>query len=594
MIQAINYLEAVSKFLYPRTCKIFLDPHRLTSYFIGMPISKINFFETGIWQEGALLRRIERNLAEPDDLLASGQWKAALPPPVFEKISDLLAGGKSRAVAGFDPAGYLDEVALPQSLTAGRTNRDVLRAFHLIKTYRPDPRYFPFSRKKGAWVQKIFLILSRISPSLVAALDRLIDPLAVRLTEEKYHTDRYRSAPYGSFEDIDKGAQSDLSKEACYLGILRRQVPQFTWDRGPHTGSIDAGRRADENFGTYDIAVKFGFSDSQARRMATKCYDVDISRTHYHDPLDRTRLRITGTVGEIGDIQRHYNRSPAGAEDTRITAARIHLDRALRLADDGFYDAAEQEFGIGLHSLQDIFSHAQLTPSVHTCLGEFPDLVKYHPLSMFETALATEGYFKKFIAGLNLKPLAPAAESHGTIPFSDPFIGGTAAPEGRAAVSQIIAAFPQKLTAFLRDKGIRIYVGATETLPTELGFGVDLDGDGRVTPGKWVDVNRDGEKQWFEVEDQLDIGKKWNRQPAAYNHFNRTIFVSARALKDPGLEKVIKHETNHAIDWTLQDDPHLSAGWNAYLDKLYNAARRRGTIAFDELDPHEYFAAIDQ
>ena len=559
-----------------------------------MSISKINFFQPQIWEDGALLQEIERNLAAPDDLLASGQWKPALAPLVVEKYKDILRGSKGRAVASFDPAGYLAEVGLPQSLTAGRTNSDVLRAFHLISDYRPDARYFPFSKKTGALVQKIFLSTSRISTSLVTSVDRLIDPLAVKMTEIKYQTNQYHSAPYGKFEEIVKGEQPDLPKEARYLGILRKKVPQFAWDRGPHTGSIDPGRRANEDFGTYDIAVKFGFSEEQAGRMATKCYDVDISQTHYHDPRDRTKPRITGTVGEIGDIQRHYNRSPSGVEDTRITAARIHLDRALRLADDGFYDAAEQEFGIGLHSLQDIFSHAQLTPTTHTCLGEFPDLVKYHPLSMFETALATEGYFKKFIAGLNLKPLDPAPESQGAIPFSDPFIGGNAAPQDQALLSQKIAAFPEKLTAFLKNNGVRIFVGAEETLPTELGFGVDLDGDGNVTPGKWVDVNTDGEKQWFEVEDQFDIGEKWDRQPAAYNHQNRTIFISARVLKDPGLEAVLKHEINHAIDLTFGDDPRLNAKWNAYVSKLYNAARRQATIAFDELDPHEYFARIEQ
>jgi hypothetical protein len=298
-------------------------------------------------------------------------------------------------------------------------------------------------------------------------------------------------------------------------------------------------------------------------------------------------------VGEIGDIQRHYNRSPAGVEDTRITAARIHLDRALSLADDGFYDAAEQEFGIGLHSLQDIFSHAQLTPTIHTCLGEFPDLVKYHPLSLFETAVATEGYFKKFIAGLNLKPLDPVPESQAEISFSDPFIGGTAAPQDQTLVSQKIAVFPEKLVTFLKNNGIRIFVGAMETLPTELGFGVDLDGDGNVSPGKWLDVNRDGQKQWFEVEDQLDADITWNQQPAAYNHQNRIIFISARLLKEPGWEVVLKHEINHSIELTLQKDPRLSLKWNAYINKLYNAARRQGTIAFDELDPHENFAGID-
>ena len=558
-----------------------------------MPISKIDFFQPGIWKDGALLKEIELNLAAAVDLFASGQWKPALTPGVLEKYNDILRASKCRDVERFDPAGYLSEVGLPQSLTAGRTNSDVLRTFHLINSYRPDARYFPFSKKAGALIQKIFLSISRISPSVVIAADRLIDPLAVKMTEKKYQTDQYRAAPYGKFEEIVKGEQSDLSKEARYLGVLRKKVPQFAWDRGPHSGSIDAGRRANEDFGTYDIAVKFGFSKDQARRMATMCYDVDISQTHYHAPGDRTKLRITGTVGEIGDIQRHYNRSPAGAEDTRITAARIHLDRSLRLADDGFYDAAEQELGIGLHSLQDIFSHAQLTPTTHTCLGEFPDLVKYHPLSLFETAVATEGYFKKFIAGLNLKPLGPAPGSQAEIQFPDPFIGGTGAPQDQARVSQKIAAFPEKLATFLKDNGIRIFVGAEETLPTELGFGVDLDGDGNISPGKWVDVNRDGQKQWFEMEDQFDAGKVWNRQPAAYNHQNRIIFISARLLKEPGWEAVLKHEINHAIDLTLQEDPRLSLKWNAYINKLYDDARRQGTIAFDELDPHENFAGID-
>ena len=556
-----------------------------------MPISKINFFKPGIWEDGALLQEIERNLATPDDLFASGQWKPAVTPGVFEKYKDILRNRKGRDVKRFDPAGYLAEVGLPQSVTAGRTNSDVLRVFHLIDEYRPDARYFPFSRKTGALVQKVFLAISRISTSAAMAVDRLIDPLAVRMTEKKYQTDQYHPAPYGRFKEIVKAEQSDLPKEARYLGVLRKKVPQFAWDRGPHSGSIDPGRRDNEDFGTYDIAVNFGFSEAQARRMATMCYDVDIGQTHYHDPRDPTKLRITGTVGEIGDIQRHYNRSPAGAEDTRITAARIHLDRALRLGADGYYDAAEREFGIGLHSLQDIFSHAQLTPSTHTCLGEFPDLVKYHPLSMFETAVVTEGYFKKFIAGLDLKPLEPTPESEAEGLFFDSIIGGTAAPQDRERVSQKIAAFPQKLVTFLKDSGIRIFAAAAETLPTELGFGADLDGDGKISPGKWVDVNGDGRKQWFEVEDQFDTGKTWGRQPAAYNHQKRIIFLSARVLREPGLEAALKHEINHAIDLTLHEDRRLNAKWTAYINKLYNTARRQGTIAFDALDPHEFFAA---
>jgi hypothetical protein len=543
-----------------------------------MSISKINFFRPGIWENGALLKEIERNLAVADDHLASGRWKPAIESRMFEKYKDTLGG---RPLESFDPDGYLVELGLGESMTAGRSNIDLLRAFHLIQEYRPDPRYFPLAKNIAAFVQKIFLSTSRIFPALVNAVDRLVDPLAVKMTERNYQTDRYHSAPYGRIEEIIKGDRSDLPKEARYLGILRQKVPQFAWDRGPHSGSIDPGRRANENFGTYDIALKFGFCEEQARRIATKCYDVDISQTHYHDPHNRTKLRITGTVGEIGDIQRHYNRSPAGVEDTRITAAKIHRDRAILLADEGFYDAAEQEFAIGLHSLQDIFSHAQLTPFTHTCLGEFPDLVKYHPLSMFESAVATEGYFKKFIASLNLKSIDQAAELQTPITRSGGLIAGNAAPEEKSRVSQKLAEFPKGLTAFLKNNGIWIFVGTEGTKLTELGFGTDLDGDGKITPGKWVDVNKDSKRQWFEMEDQFDNGK-------------RMIFIAARALKEPVFETLLKHEINHAIDLTCRDNPQLKHKWSTYIEKLYNAARRQGTIAFDELDPHEYFARIEQ
>ena len=146
------------------------------------------------------------------------------------------------------------------------------------------------------------------------------------------------------------------------------------------------------------------------------------------------------------------------------------------------------------------------------------------------------------------------------------------------------------LTTFLKNHSIRIFVGNAGTKLTELGFGLDLDGDGKITPGKWVDVNQDGQKQWFEVEDQFEDGKKWDQQPAAYNHKNRMIFISARVLKDPKFEKILKHEINHVLDLTYQDNPQLKVKWKAYISKLYNAARRQGKIAFDELDPHEYFA----
>jgi hypothetical protein len=555
-----------------------------------MDISKINFFQPKIWENGELEKEIERNLAVQEDCYAAGTWKPAFGLKIFEKYKDTLKG---KPIESYDPDGFLAEMGLSECLTAGRTYLEMLRAFHLVKEYVPDPRYFPLSKKIAAVTQKILLSISTIFPHLIKVVDRLADYLVVKKIEKGYMTDKNDPGRYGRMEEIVKGDRSDLPGEKRYFGILRKKLPQYAWNRGPHTGSIGPGREGTENYGTYDIALKLGFSEIQAKRIAIKCYDVDLGKTHYHDPNNKTKPRATSTEGKIGDIHRHYNRSPDGEEDTRITAAKIHFDRALHLATDGYYDTAEAELAIGLHSLQDVLSHAQLTPTTHTIMGEFPDFVKYHPIAMYETAVVTENYLNKFIAGLNLKAIDPTAELPPQIKPSGQLIVGNAAPEQQSLVAKIMAEFPGALTAFLKSNGIRIFVGAEGTRLTDLGFGLDLDGDGKITPGRWVDINQDGEKQWFEVEDQFDNGKEWNQQLAAYNHQNCMIFISDRALKDPEFENALKHEINHAIDLTYQDHPQLKVKWNTYINKLYNSARRQGKIAFDELDPHEYFARIE-
>jgi hypothetical protein len=57
-----------------------------------MDISKINFFRPTIWQEGALEKEIERNLAVQEDCYASGTWKPAFDQQSFEKYKYTLGG----------------------------------------------------------------------------------------------------------------------------------------------------------------------------------------------------------------------------------------------------------------------------------------------------------------------------------------------------------------------------------------------------------------------------------------------------------------------------------------------------------------------
>ena len=555
-----------------------------------MHMPNMNIFRPEIWEPGALDREIERCLAAPVDLYASGRWQPSVGRRQYEKYKTTLRG---LAPEHFDPDGYLTAMGLPRSLTAGRTSAEMLRAFHLIGSYRPDTRYFPLPERVAVPVQKNLLRVSRWLPRPFAVFDRRVHPLVVRMLMKKTRSRGQGDGGYGSSRDIDRGERSPCGKSERYLGIVRRQAPQYAWGRCPHMGRMVTDRDGGKVCGTYDIALKFGFSEIQAARIARACFDVDLSRTHYRDPDHPARRRITGTAGGIGDFHRHYNLSAPGDEDTRITAARIHLDRSLELAGTGYYNAAERELGIGLHSLQDIFSHAQVTPLVHTLIGEFPDRVQYHPLAMYETALATEGYIRHFIDRLNVaEPVGSAGPAAIGIRPDQGLIGGNATPAEKSKVRQRLSEFPAALAAFLKKSGIGIYIAARGTLPTDLGFGMDLDRDGRITPGKWVDLDRDGRKQWYEVEDRFDgSGRAWCRQLAGYHHGRRMIFISAGILDGPAFERVLKHEIAHAIDATLQEDPRKGQMWSACIARRYEAARRRGDIAFDAIDPHEYFAA---
>ena len=142
-----------------------------------MGISKINFFQPEIWQKGALEKEIERNLSVPEDCYASGIWQPAFDQQTFEKYKKTLGG---KPIESYDPNGFLAEMGLFDCLTAGRTYLEMLRAFHLVKEYVPDPRYFPLSERIAAFAQKSLLSISTISPHIIKLADRLADYLSLK------------------------------------------------------------------------------------------------------------------------------------------------------------------------------------------------------------------------------------------------------------------------------------------------------------------------------------------------------------------------------------------------------------------------------
>src|SRR5262249_11187877 len=162
--------------------------------------------------------------------------------------------------------------------------------------------------------------------------------------------------------------------------VTENATTQLAFEANFHEGSI--AREGVKGFGTYDIGQGLGFSEEQATRIARFDYNVDKDETGWTGPDGKTARVTHGAQG--GDLRFDYNMAKDGEEDTRLVAAETHLDRAIAAAKLGQYDAAEQELGVGLHSLQDIFAHGQIRPATHGFLATFPDHLVEIPVGAYE------------------------------------------------------------------------------------------------------------------------------------------------------------------------------------------------------------------
>ncbi|HBN08808.1 MAG TPA: hypothetical protein DD435_09210 [Cyanobacteria bacterium UBA8530] len=562
--------------------------------------SKVDFFRPQTWQNGELKKEIEAESAVPEDTRLSGGWGSAYNPQDLDVYKQSLEG---KPLKSYDPEGFFKRIGLPDNIeSSGRGDVEMLKAAAKI-AYKPEPTYIPAPTWVAGPVQKVLLALGKVFPGFVKGIDELIDSTMVKKREKPDQTDPF---PFGREEDVVKGAKTELPLSQRYFGLSAQLSRQHAWAEGVHEGSVKPtpGRPA-ENFGTYDVALKMGFTEEQAKRIAESDNAVDTDQTHY---LQNGRPRITkaGSGGDNGDLHWHFNRAPEGREDTRITAARTHLERAVKFAKEGYCEAAERELGIGLHSLQDMFSHGQINPFNHSLLGDFPDMVEANPVGMYDTALATEGYLKCFAREVGIRPLVSATPhvegSKGlmamALPSIEPakwsliqnLVRGDASPEQQLVLAKRLANCPKELLSFLSERGVTLFLGKQGTRATDLGFGLDLDQDGKISNDKWVDVNQDEKKQAYEVEDKLADGRKWSELPAAYDDEKEQLFLSSDLLGDSAkLDAALHHEILHAIDGALTGDKVLGEEWKAYRTKVFDLARREGRVSFDQnLD--EYLA----
>lgn len=180
------------------------------------------------------------------------------------------------------------------------------------------------------------------------------------------------------------------------FGMRKSGQVSFLFESDFHMGVPKPGENP-QNYGTYAIARKLGFSHEQATRFGTADFDLDLNKSPYGmtDSFPKSRS------------SRHFNVNkftPAGG-DTRFVWAQKHLDAAVELAKRGRFDQAEMEVGYGLHSIQDSFAHGHISLSSHAVTDDIPDGVDHNPVATVEATVATIGYLNKYMERiLQLKP----------------------------------------------------------------------------------------------------------------------------------------------------------------------------------------------
>ncbi len=288
--------------------------------------------------------------------------------------------------AQYDPEGYLATLDLIGIKAAGRSDDSFVAAVRQTD-YRPDTTV----GGQSIWIQgKMFDKLlndpeafAKVKNSVGNAMDAMC----------RNHKDWTKPLP-----DKQTPHPTGETPQQRYPGAIKG-LPNTDTDLEWHSdfhGGVPGEHIHDggAGYGTYAIAKALGFSTKQAIHFGEVCDDVDSGKTPYGG---------TGPT-PIGAFDRHFNFNPGG-QDTRLIYARKHMERAVAFGRKGAYNEAEVEIGVGLHSLQDLFAHAQSSTSVHATMGGFLDEPEYSPVGLVEATVATRNYMKAYIKGIT----APAA-----------------------------------------------------------------------------------------------------------------------------------------------------------------------------------------
>jgi hypothetical protein len=145
-----------------------------------------------------------------------------------------------------------------------------------------------------------------------------------------------------------------------------------------------------------------------------------------------------------------------------------------------------------------------------------------------------------------------------------------------------LSRFPLAMIRKARDHGVTIHIlkdkpKEGDIKPTDLGFGHDLDKNGKIEVGKWVDLNGDGKEDPGEREDLTPGGYSWNDVKGAYDTASNILFYKEIEVDNESdyYNASVLHEFSHAIDDALRDDGESDKMWSRGIDDNYEAARKK-------------------
>lgn len=314
--------------------------------------------------------------------------------------------GKPQEV--YDTKNFLNNIGVHGVETYGRDDKGVANLIKTLPDYSPDSpevsKFVRLGQKAMFWFYKSFpktfdkignladkYYLTRKDNKEQSWLKVQVPQPGISPSEPILNANTVKQQYAGNV--IAKSLQTGRPRttQELFDNLFKLQPPKeigMMFEEDFHMGVAKPGE-GKQNYGTYSIALRLGFTEEQAKNFATANYDMDLNNTEYGD--------TDAFPNAMPSKHFNLNKSRPEQGDTRFIWAQRHLDAAVELARRGRFKDAEREVGYGLHGIQDAFAHGHISLSSHAITDNIPDGVEFNPVAAYEATLASIGFLNAYM-----------------------------------------------------------------------------------------------------------------------------------------------------------------------------------------------------